>query len=401
MDKFERQIIERRRRRSTDFFPDFSGYSLDNGRYSVVKVIGSGSFGKVFQAIDKSTKERVAIKCLKRAKPGSREDIYQRREISLHKKVSGHPNVITFHREFILDSSFICVVLEYCNGQDLYNTMKGGYREEDVIKSSFVQLIDALDYCHQNGVYHRDIKPENILVSKDGHVFLADFGLCTASPICKNFGCGTLFYLSPEAIGYETNFRPFSSAHSDIWAIGNILFNMLTARNPWTSAVSSDPCFDAFVYDREFFFQTQRISKAANDLLCGIFAINPMARTPLSLLREQVLKVNRFFKTPPEVFAMGPYHCPPPPNRINLDPSISSIASSDGPVTPETRAAEPDVAVPDVSDIGEPRISPLSLRERYRFRKFLTYEIPEGYEVPSKRSGFLKRLRIISEKSSV
>lgn len=189
---------------AADLMPDFSGHSLERDRYRLLKSVGAGAYGKVYRAIDmshRSSREQVvAIKCLHKPRPASRAYLMQRREFEHHKLVSGHPNIVTFHGCFS-DGLHVYVVLDFCNGGDLYTaiTEKRLFHENDpLIKSAFVQLIDAVAHCHKLGVYHRDIKPENILCSDDGSVIrLSDFGLSIRSPYSTEFGCGSCHYMSP------------------------------------------------------------------------------------------------------------------------------------------------------------------------------------------------------------
>jgi len=193
-----------RRVSATDLMPDFTGSFLDGGRYRLLKNIGCGAYGKVYHAVDvshrSSKNQALAIKCLSKPSRDSRYHIIQQRELENHKLVSGHPNIVTFHR-FFSDGLFVYVVLDLCGGGDLFSAITQRHLfqgNECLTKSAFVQLIDAVAYCHKHGVFHRDIKPENILCSDDGSVIrLTDFGLSIMSPYSNDFGCGTSQYMSP------------------------------------------------------------------------------------------------------------------------------------------------------------------------------------------------------------
>jgi serine/threonine protein kinase len=195
-----------RRIAATELMPDFSGRTLDHGRLRLLESLGSGAYGKVYRAMDitrsASRPRYYAVKCLNKPEPGSQTELRQQREFALHKLVSGHPNIVTFH-QFFSDERFVYVVLDICTGGDLFAaiTDKHLFRNNGrLIKKAFIQLIDAVQYCHDQGVFHRDLKPENVLCSSDGSdIRLADFGLSIESAFCKDFGCGSSYYMSPGA----------------------------------------------------------------------------------------------------------------------------------------------------------------------------------------------------------
>jgi len=193
----------------TDLMPDFSGRII-NDRFHLLETLGSGAYGKVYRAADTTTSRSkfYAVKCLNKPKPGSHTDILQQREFALHKRVSGHPNIVTFH-QFFNDNQFVYVVLDLCVGGDLFAAITERrifHNNGRLIKQAFIQLIDAVQYCHDLGIFHRDIKPENVLCSYDGtDIRLADFGLSISSPVCSDFGCGSSYYMSP---GKNNNYLP-------------------------------------------------------------------------------------------------------------------------------------------------------------------------------------------------
>lgn len=312
----------------TDTFPDFAGHLLDNGRLRLLESLGSGAYGKVYKAIDLTSPcenpDYFAVKCLLRPKPGSRHEDFQLREFALHRLVSSHPNIVGFHK-VLYDHTYVYVVLDLYLGGDLFAVIteqKVLQYNDELIKSIFLQLLDAVHHCHENSVFHRDLKPENILCSKDGtRIYLADFGLSTQKKVSEDFGCGSSYYMSPgyffvlftlaphvslplstsECIGKEFKHGRYSTRHSDIWSLGVILTNMVAGRNPWRYAMTTDDCFSAFLYNRDFLRSVLPISVQANNLLKRIFHLNPLNRINIPDLRREILAIETFFMSEEEL----------------------------------------------------------------------------------------------------
>lgn len=168
----------------------------------IVNILGQGAYGQVYLAkrIDTPELQLCAVKSLRQAKLDDRQRAFQRTEIGLHARLSGHPHIIQLER-VIREPEYTHVVLEYGPEGDLFSaiTERELYMgNHSLIRHVFLQLLDAVSYCHRNGVYHRDIKPENILVFDGGKtVKLADFGLATTEVISTDYGCGSTFYFSP------------------------------------------------------------------------------------------------------------------------------------------------------------------------------------------------------------
>lgn len=170
------------------------------GRLQLTSILGVGAYGVVYTALDLQTNTQYAIKALNKLGLEPRQQRFQQREIQLHYQASYHPNVVSLVK--IMDTpDTTYVVIEYCPEGDLFSniTDKGKYIANDYLaKSIFLQILDAVEYCHSIGIYHRDLKPENILVTDDGMtVKLADFGLATTDRITSDYGCGSTFYMSP------------------------------------------------------------------------------------------------------------------------------------------------------------------------------------------------------------
>ena len=183
-----------------------------------VSVLGLGAYGVVYLARDIAAHPTpyptsrahpelghlplYAVKCLNKVGLDVRQRSFQQREINLHYAASEHPNVATLYN-VIDDETCTYVVLEFCDEGDLFGMITDRQRylsDDDLIRRVFLQIVDAVEYCHANGIYHRDLKPENILCVDDGEkVRLADFGLATGERMSGDFGCGSTFYMSPGA----------------------------------------------------------------------------------------------------------------------------------------------------------------------------------------------------------
>lgn len=178
---------------------DRLGFLLAN-RLELTGILGVGAYGVVYSAIDIQTNIPYAVKALNKNGLDPRQRKFQQREIKLHHLASHHPNVVSLVR--IMDShDCTFVVLEFCPEGDLFSniTERGHFVGNDFLaKRAFLQVLDAVEFCHSIGIYHRDLKPENILVTDHGMtVKLADFGLATTDYYTSDFGCGSTFYMSP------------------------------------------------------------------------------------------------------------------------------------------------------------------------------------------------------------
>lgn len=183
--------------------PNYTGCTVD-GRYELVRILGSGTYGVVYHAVDirpSSSGDHAsrAVKMIRKAGRKPSELAAARREIALHRLVSDHPNIVTVHDAYE-DDDYFYIVMDLCRGGDLFEPIcKRIYVDNDaLLRKAFISLIDAVEACHSSRVYHRDLKPENILVSEDRtEIYLADFGMATNRSTVAEFYCGTAAYMSP------------------------------------------------------------------------------------------------------------------------------------------------------------------------------------------------------------
>ncbi|CCM05863.1 uncharacterized protein FIBRA_08099 [Fibroporia radiculosa] len=295
---------------SASLIPDMVNQIIDDGRLELVEKLGEGGYGVVYRAIViESTSSlkptEYAVKILAKACERSREWRLQRREIAAHTLVSDHPNILTLH-QVIEDDNFIYLVVDYCPGGDLFSAIidRHAYSEnDDLVKKVFVQILDAVHSCHEKGIYHRDLKPDNILCMNEeaSEIVLGDFGLSTKSRTSTTFGCGSSNYISPECIGKECRYRPYSPRIADVWALGVILVNMIAGRHPWNNAATDDKCFMRFMVRPGFLRKMLPISRSANTILRRIFTLDAGLRITIPELRTAILKVDTFFMAQDEI----------------------------------------------------------------------------------------------------
>ncbi|QCD80517.1 CBL-interacting serine/threonine-protein kinase 6 [Vigna unguiculata] len=207
--------------------------TLLHGKYELGRVLGHGTFAKVYHARNLKTGEHVAMKVVgkeKVIKVGMMEQV--KREISVMKMVK-HSNIVELH-EVLASKSKIYIAMELVRGGELFNKVSKGRLKEDVARLYFQQLISAVDFCHSRGVYHRDLKPENLLLDEHGNLKVSDFGLTAFSDHLKEDGllhttCGTPAYVSPEVIAK----KGYDGAKADIWSCGVILYVLLAGFLPF------------------------------------------------------------------------------------------------------------------------------------------------------------------------
>jgi len=202
-------------------------------RYEVGALIGEGGMGTVYQARDIQTGETVAVKQLRRDVLNVQPDLVERftREAEALRELN-HPNIVKAYDTVQKDGEYY-IVMEYVPGQDLGSLL----RRQDRLSVAqtvriAIELADALTRAHYLKIVHRDLKPANILMAADGTPRLTDFGVAYVGAkermTTVGIAVGTPDYMPPEALQGQS-----VDARSDIWALGVMLYEMLTGVHPF------------------------------------------------------------------------------------------------------------------------------------------------------------------------
>jgi serine/threonine protein kinase len=277
---------------------NFKNGVLLDGRYETISPLNQGSFGMVFTARDVFTNQTVAIKCL--TKRATSEDSgfefaidEQSEEQYLHARLGQHPNIVNLIRSFETEAHMY-LVMEFCERGDLYEAIRKGHGplETEHVRQFMLQLLDAVAYSHNKGVYHRDIKPENIFLTQSGDLKLGDFGLATTENWTLENTVGSDRYMSPEQ--YDSAGAGYSPAQADIWAIGICLLNILFSRNPFTTPTEADPLFLDFSRDKQSLFDVfPDMSQDTYEVIAQCMSLDPRKRSLIGA-RAALLRVVSF-----------------------------------------------------------------------------------------------------------
>ncbi|MBC7525381.1 MAG: protein kinase, partial [Flavobacterium sp.] len=191
-----------------------------DNKYTFIKDLGNGGFGKVFLAKEKVSNRFVAIKQLLNKNKSEQEDIIH--EIETISKFD-NPNIVTYYHHF-WEEEVLYLVMEYCPGGSLRDKLSSNL----ITTSETIEWIQTLASClriiHKKGIIHHDIKPDNIVFSQNGTIKIADFGVA-------NKNIGTRAYMSPEAFSWDVDST--SDPRIDIYALGVTLMELLSKENPF------------------------------------------------------------------------------------------------------------------------------------------------------------------------
>ncbi|KAL2469796.1 CBL-interacting serine/threonine-protein kinase 7 [Abeliophyllum distichum] len=251
-------------------------------KYQLGRLLGRGSFAKVYHATSLDDNTEVAIKVIDKATTvDAAMEPRIVREVSAMRLLDHHPNILKLH-EVMATKSKIYLVMEFAPGGELFAKLSRQRRfSESTSRRFFHQIVSALLFCHQNGIAHRDIKPQNLLLDKKGSLKITDFGL-SALPEQKIDGliytaCGTPAYTAPEVV-YR---KGYDGSKADAWSCGVLLYVFLVGSIPFDDSNLAN-MYRAI--QRRLFEFPPWVSKPARNIIYRLLDPNPKSRLNLDEL---------------------------------------------------------------------------------------------------------------------
>ncbi|XP_051029729.1 ribosomal protein S6 kinase alpha-1 isoform X1 [Phodopus roborovskii] len=266
----------------------------DPSHFELLKVLGQGSFGKVF-LVRKVTRpdsgHLYAMKVLKKATLKVRDRVRTKMERDILADVN-HPFVVKLHYAFQTEGK-LYLILDFLRGGDLFTRLSKEvmFTEEDV-KFYLAELALGLDHLHSLGIIYRDLKPENILLDEEGHIKLTDFGLSKEAIDHEKKAysfCGTVEYMAPEVVN-----RQGHTHSADWWSYGVLMFEMLTGSLPFQG---KDRKETMTLILKAKLGMPQFLSTEAQSLLRALFKRNPANRLGSGPDGAEEIKRHVFYST--------------------------------------------------------------------------------------------------------
>ncbi|KAM9195464.1 ribosomal protein S6 kinase alpha-2 [Mergus octosetaceus] len=315
----------------------------DPSQFELLKVLGQGSYGKVFlvrKIKGSDAGQLYAMKVLKKATLKVRDRVRSKMERDILAEVN-HPFIVKLHYAFQTEGK-LYLILDFLRGGDLFTRLSKEvmFTEEDV-KFYLAELALALDHLHGLGIIYRDLKPENILLDEEGHIKITDFGLSKEAidhdKRAYSF-CGTIEYMAPEVVN-----RRGHTQSADWWSFGVLMFEMLTGSLPFQGKDRKETM--ALILKAKL-GMPQFLSIEAQSLLRALFKRNPSNRLGAGFDGVEEIKRHPFFVTidwnklyrkeikPPFKPAVGR-----PEDTFHFDPEFTSRTPTDSPGVPPSANA--------------------------------------------------------------
>ena len=209
--------------------------ALLNKRYKLLSPIGAGGMAVVYKAQDLSLGRLVAVKVLRENLTGDPEFLARFQQEARAAANLQHPNIVTVH-DFGKDGGRYYIVMEYIEGKDLKTLIKEtGQFPVDRALDIFVQLCAGIGYAHRAGLVHCDVKPQNILITPEGRVKVADFGIARALASIRPGETTDVVWGSPQYYSPEQAAGEVPTPASDVYSIGVVMYEMLAGRLPFVA----------------------------------------------------------------------------------------------------------------------------------------------------------------------
>ncbi|XP_029621263.1 ribosomal protein S6 kinase alpha-2 isoform X4 [Salmo trutta] len=310
----------------------------DPSQFELLKVLGQGSYGKVFlvRKIRGSDRGQLyAMKVLRKATLKVRDRVRSKMERDILAEVN-HPFIVKLHYAFQTEGK-LYLILDFLRGGDLFTRLSKEvmFTEEDV-KFYLAELALALDHLHSLGIIYRDLKPENILLDEEGHIKITDFGLSKEATDHDKRAysfCGTIEYMAPEVVN-----RRGHTQSADWWSFGVLMFEMLTGSLPFQG---KDRKETMVLILKAKLGMPQFLSPEVQSLIRALFKRNPANRLGAGPDGVEEIKRHNFFGNidwnklyrreikPPFKPAVGR-----PEDTFHFDPEFTSRTPTDSPGIP-------------------------------------------------------------------
>lgn len=275
------------------------------GRYEIVKTLGRGGMGVVHEAIDTRLERTVALKFLASSPPEPRRNRLLR-EAQVASALDS-PFICTIYDVGETEEGIPFIAMAYYDGETLDRRLAKAPLPLDEVLDIAIQVAQGLNAAHAAGITHRDLKPANVMVTSSGAVKLLDFGIAKLRTVTSRSSTGvtpgTLAYMAPEQI----QGGPID-ARTDLWALGVLLYEMLSGRRPFTGATAAAVLYS--ILDEE---------------PPSLLVVVPRVPPGVVQIVDRLLQKDpayRFVDAPSVQVALGAYRAPPP---LASDPAPSRL----------------------------------------------------------------------------
>ncbi|XP_067034023.1 ribosomal protein S6 kinase beta-1-like isoform X1 [Acropora muricata] len=263
--------------------------------FELLKVLGKGGYGKVFQVrkVDGRNKGKIfAMKVLKKAAiiRSHKDTAHTKAERNILEAVK-HPFIVDLMYAFQTGGK-LYLILEYLSGGELFMHLeREGIFMEDTACFYLAEIVLAMEHLHNQGIIYRDLKPENILLDTQGHVVLTDFGLCKEAVFENSLThtfCGTIEYMAPEILT-----RSGHGKAVDWWSLGALMYDMLTGSPPFCGD-SRKKTIDKILKGK--LVLPPYLTVEAKDFLRKLLKRHPQARLGSGNDGTRPIKIHPFFR---------------------------------------------------------------------------------------------------------
>lgn len=253
-----------------------------------IVTIGKGTFGRVELARDKITGAHYALKVLNIRRV---VDMRQTQHVHNEKKVLlqlKHPFIVKMYASE-KDSNHLYMIMEFVPGGEMFSYLRASRSFSNSMARFYAsEIVCALEYIHSLGIVYRDLKPENLMLSKEGHIKMADFGFAKELRDRTYTICGTPDYLAPESLA-----RTGHNKGVDWWALGILIYEMMVGKPPFRGKTTAE-IYDAIIEHKLKF--PRSFNLAAKDLVKKLLEVDRTQRIGCMKNGTQDVKEHKWFE---------------------------------------------------------------------------------------------------------